>query len=72
MSARMASGLGRISYCIWFTARQALLHSVVTQPAVWEYAATSCAAAVAVYLLARASWRDIESPLLRRAHAYQY
>lgn len=70
--------LGRISYCIYLIHNaagwvfRALLESVVAQPTVWEYAATSCAAAIAVYLLARASWKDIESPLLRRAQVYQY
>jgi peptidoglycan/LPS O-acetylase OafA/YrhL len=70
--------IGRISYCIylihgavgWFF--HALLHAVEPSPSVWEYAASSCVAAIVVYSVARASWKDIESPLLRRAQAYQY
>jgi peptidoglycan/LPS O-acetylase OafA/YrhL len=70
--------LGRVSYCIYlihFAAGwmiRALFESTVMYTAVWQWPALCLAAVILVYLLARASWKDIESPLLRRAHAYQY
>ena len=71
-------GLGGVSYCIYLThfaagwIFRALLDTLVRNPSVWEWAALGSVAAIVVYLLARASWRDIESPLLRRGQAYQY
>lgn len=70
--------LGRVSYCIYlvhFAAGwifRALLDTLVKHPSVWEWTAFCFVAAIVVYLFARASWTDIESPVLRRAHAYQY
>ena len=70
--------LGRVSYCIYLTHFAAgwifrgLLETLVKHPSVWEWTALGSVAAILVYLFARASWRDIESPLLRRAHAYQF
>jgi peptidoglycan/LPS O-acetylase OafA/YrhL len=70
--------LGGVSYCIYlihFAAGwifRALLDTLVKHPSVWEWTAFCFVAATVVYLFARASWRDIESPLLRRAHAYQF
>jgi peptidoglycan/LPS O-acetylase OafA/YrhL len=70
--------LGGVSYCVYLThfaagwIFRALLDTMVKNPSVWEWTGLGSAAAIVVYLLARASWRDIESPLLRRAQAYQY
>ena len=70
--------LGRVSYCIYlihFAAGwmvRALFESLVMHLAIWQWSALGSVAAILVYFFARASWRDIESPLLRRAHAYQY
>jgi peptidoglycan/LPS O-acetylase OafA/YrhL len=70
--------LGGVSYCVYLIHGamgwifRAALEYLIKNPSVWERSAFCCAAAIVVYLLARASWRDIESPLLRRAQAYQY
>lgn len=70
--------LGRVSYCVylihfaaaWFA--RALLDFFVARPSLWEWVASSCLSAVLVYVVARFSWRDIEYPLLRCGHAYEY
>lgn len=70
--------IGRVSYCVYLIhfAMWWIFHStlniVVRHPAQWQYVIASCAALIAVYAVARISWKDIEYPLLRRASAYQY
>lgn len=70
--------LGRVSYCIYLIHLaagwifRAILDTLVKHPSVWEWTVFCFVAAIVVYLIAQASWRDIEGPLLRRAHAFQY
>jgi peptidoglycan/LPS O-acetylase OafA/YrhL len=78
MRAKWLGEIGRLSYCIylihfatWWVFHLAV-YLVEGRPPEWHYTAASFAALIAVYAVARMSWRDIEYPLLRRGSAYQY
>jgi peptidoglycan/LPS O-acetylase OafA/YrhL len=76
--AKWLGEIGRLSYCIylihfaaWWVFHTALILAERHVPG-WHSTLASCLALMAVYAVARMSWRDIEYPLLRRASAYQY
>jgi peptidoglycan/LPS O-acetylase OafA/YrhL len=70
--------LGGVSYCIYVihlpvsTICLALLHSVPGTQSVGFDVAGVVLACVITWILARISWRYLESPMIRRGHAYQY
>jgi peptidoglycan/LPS O-acetylase OafA/YrhL len=70
--------VGRVSYCIylihyavWWVFRT-FLFLAVRRLEPWKLTATTLAALITIYAIARMSWRDIEHPLLRRGQTYQY
>ncbi len=70
--------LGRVSYCLYlihFGVRficQILVAATLKHVGSWVGIASSCAAVVISYALARLSWTYLEYPLLQKGHTFQY
>lgn len=70
--------IGGVSYCMYLihavvgTVFHVILHSSNEKISVFTYFAATCLAAGITWLFAKISWRYLESPLLRRGHAYRY
>lgn len=77
-SLSVLRGLGGVSYCIYVihlpvnTICLGLVHSIHgTQSVGLDVAGVALACAI-TWILAKISWRYLESPMIRRGHAYKY
>jgi peptidoglycan/LPS O-acetylase OafA/YrhL len=70
--------LGGISYCIYVihlpvdTICMALLHSIPGTQSIGFDVGGVVLACIITWILAKISWRYLESPMIRRGHAYKY